>query len=97
MGRGRHIIDVEETTPKYLIEVTLLRDIEKPFAIMARTLSKSSFVVKLYHLSIQKLIHYLLPFIIVTMNVVNALATISAFARCKDSRHLGNPTIPSKC
>lgn len=95
-GLGRHLEYVARN-PNNLIKVALLSDIGEVLAILACTLSKTSFAITLLRIVVQRKMKAILWFIIVTMNFVNVLTAILVFAQCKDPRHLWDPAIPSKC
>ena len=96
-GLGRHLEYIIAEDPENLTKAALLADIGEVFAIMACTLSKTSFAITLLRLVYLPWMKVILWFIIVTMNTANFLTVIFIFAQCKDPRHLWDPDIPSEC
>lgn len=95
-GLGRHVDFVSEH-PQNLILVGMLCQIAQTLAVMACTISKTTFAITLLRIVVQTWAYYILWFAIITMNIFNVLAAIFVFGQCKDPRHLWNPAIPSQC
>lgn len=79
------------------VNVALLCQISQPLVIMSCAFGKTSFGLTLMRVAAQKWIHYVLWFIIITMNICHILVSIMLFVRCEDPRTLWNPAIVSKC
>jgi hypothetical protein len=91
---GRHIAEV----PQDDLEIGLkLMYIGEFFAIIAVTISKTSFAVTLLRLATQAWHTYLLWFVIVTLNVVMWLCGLFEFIQCSPVEKLWDLDVPGTC
>ena len=93
-GLGKH---VETVAPEHVQVVGFTWQWTGTFAILAATLSKTSFAVTLLRVLDGSSLRMLLWFIIVTMNIAMSLNAIFGWVRCTPVERTWNPNTPGTC
>ncbi len=93
-GFGKHIYAL---SPEELSNTAFLWEWVGTFAILAVTLSKTSFAVTLLRVMDGSSLRLLLWFIIITMNVAMCLSAVFGWIRCMPVAKGWNPDMPGQC
>ncbi|KAK8137859.1 hypothetical protein PG984_001239 [Apiospora sp. TS-2023a] len=92
-GFGQHVYNLD---PKQIPTVGLLAQVDLIFAVFAAAWSKTSWAITLSRLS-KGLLHHVVIFIIVTINILMTLSVVFNFIQCIPSRKLWEPYLEGAC